>query len=153
DLNCHTTEKDEGAIMILGSSRAACFTEEVPMKAVIGGFLLSLAIFSSSTDASACGGCFHPPTADSIVTGHRMVFAVSPARTVLWDQISYSGEPSEFGWVLPVNHGAYVQVSTDAWFEALDAMTTVHVTAPEVQCLPARSRGVGCFSGTSTSAD
>src|SRR5262245_30609704 len=77
------------------------------------------------TDARACGGCFHMPsqTESTVVTGHRMAFAVSPARTILWDQIEYSGSPSSFAWVLPVKAGAELQLSTDAWFEALEAAT------------------------------
>jgi len=33
---------------------------------------LALGAIALGGDARACGGCFHPPTADSVVTGHRM---------------------------------------------------------------------------------
>src|SRR5262245_47304937 len=81
-------------------------------------------------DARACGGCFQPPTVDSVVSGHRMAFAVSGNRTVLWDQIQYTGNPGEFGWVLPVAPGATIELSNDAWFEALETATTTKVSAP-----------------------
>src|SRR5689334_12687596 len=98
-------------------------------------------------DAHACGGCYHLPslTENTVVTGHRMALSVSKTQTVLWDQIQYDGKPTDFAWVLPVKKGAYVEVSTDAWFEALDAATTVHVTSPPLDCPPAPgASGSGC---------
>ncbi len=88
----------------------------------------------ATADAQACGGCFHPPTESTVVTGHRMALAVSPARTVLWDQIAYAGDPADFAWVLPVRPGAYIDVGSDAWFETLEAATTVQVQAPFIDC-------------------
>ncbi len=79
-----------------------------------------------------------------MVTDHRMAFSVSTRQTVLWDQIEYSGNPSDFSWVLPVKTGTVVQASNDAWFEALDAMTTPTITGPSHPC-----NSVGCASGKS----
>lgn len=97
-----------------------------------------VAALAASDDASACGGCFSvgigPKTENTVVTGHRMALAVSPTQTVLWDQIQYSGNPSEFAWVLPVKPGAVIEASTDAWFETLEAGTLEHVTAPGLSC-------------------
>ncbi|HLM72042.1 MAG TPA: DUF2330 domain-containing protein, partial [Polyangiaceae bacterium] len=98
-------------------------------------------------DAHACGGCYHRPseTESTVVTGHRMVLSVSMTQTVLWDQIEYAGDPSEFAWVLPVKKGARVEVATDAFFEALDAATTVSVVSPPLDCAPAPGvSGGGC---------
>ncbi|HMY15949.1 MAG TPA: DUF2330 domain-containing protein [Polyangium sp.] len=93
-----------------------------------------------TSDAQACGGCFHeenPPGPEiSVVTGHRMAFAISPAQTVLWDQVEYSGSPAEFAWVLPVKPGAHLELASDAWFNALDAATSTRVLAPSVNCAP-----------------
>jgi hypothetical protein len=97
-----------------------------------------------SSDAQACGGCFGTPsqTVSTVVTGHRMALALSTTHTVLWDQIKYSGSPTEFAWVLPVKPGARVEISTDAWFEALDAGTTAQMVSPAVNC-PSPSPGCG----------
>src|SRR5262245_3349549 len=78
-------------------------------------------------DARACGGCFHEDsqTESTVVTAHRMAFSISTTRTILWDQIQYSGSPTGFAWVLPVKSGATIELSSDAWFEALDAATSV----------------------------
>ncbi|HEY3235001.1 MAG TPA: DUF2330 domain-containing protein [Polyangiaceae bacterium] len=117
---------------------------------------VSCALLVHSAPARACGGCFHPPpqtSTPSVVTGHRMAFAVSATRTVLWDQIQYSGSPSDFAWVLPVRAGAYLETSTDAWFEALEAVTATRVTSPELVCAGSSSSGggAGCASDQSSS--
>jgi hypothetical protein len=79
-----------------------------------------------------------------------MAFAVSPDRTVLWDQFEYSGAPEDFSWILPVRPGAYIEAASDAWFEALEAITQVRVTSPDVAC--AQPSG-GCCTFGFASAD
>jgi len=113
-----------------------------------GTTLLALALAQES--ALACGGCFHNPAVDSVVTGHRMAFAVSDDRTVLWDQIQYTGDPGDFGWVLPVAPGATIELSTDAWFEALETATSAQVAAPQLAC--ARNGSSGCFGSSDNAA-
>jgi hypothetical protein len=102
-----------------------------------------LASVLSAGDAEACGGCFVPPGTGTVVTGHRMALAISPAQTVLWDQIQYSGDPAEFAWVLPVKPGAFIEAATDAWFETLEAATATGVIQPQVSCHDAFDFG-GC---------
>ena len=42
--------------------------------------------------ASACGGCFHPPTQTvTDITDERMLLSVSTTQSTLYDQIEYSG--------------------------------------------------------------
>lgn len=101
----------------------------------------------STARANACGGCFASPAPQqetSVVTGHRMAFAVSPTRTVLWDQFQYDGAPKDFSWVLPVKPGAYVEESRDAWFEALDSYTSTRVFSPPVTCSAQVSASCAC---------
>ncbi|MGK4003515.1 DUF2330 domain-containing protein [Sorangium sp. So ce1036] len=100
------------------------------------------ALLLSPRDALACGGCFAPVTETTVVNAHRMVLSVSPVQSVLWDQIQYAGEPSEFAWVLPVKRGATLEVGSDAWFETLDAATSVRITPPSSMC--GGGGGVGC---------
>ncbi|MEP7125124.1 MAG: DUF2330 domain-containing protein [Byssovorax sp.] len=115
--------------------------------ALAGGLL-------ASNEARACGGCFGTPsqTVSTVVTGHRMALALSPTHTVLWDQIQYAGNPSEFAWVLPVKPGARVEISTDAWFEALDAATSARIVSPAINC-PSPSPGCGCGLALSAGGD
>jgi hypothetical protein len=109
--------------------------------------LFSAAIAASlaaASDASACGGCVVPPEENTIVTGHRMALSISTKQTVLWDQIKYDGDPKSFGWLLPVKPGAVIEISTDAWFETLDATTSATVFAPPVSCPNSGGSGFGC---------
>ena len=128
------------------------------MNQQLGRWVLTLmswcGAFGASARAVACGGEFGPPgppqpgAVATPVTGHRMAFAVSDERTVLWDQIKYEGAPADFSWVLPVRPNAYLEASRDSWFEALDAVTTTRVSAPVLKCVPPEeSAGCGCGAG------
>ncbi len=105
--------------------------------------------------ADACGGCFHVPAENTVVTGHRMVVSISPEQSVLWDQIQYSGNPSEFSWVLPVKPGARIEVASDAFFDVLEAATSISVSAPPEGCAFGTSNdsGFGCGSADFATAD
>src|SRR5581483_12066091 len=103
----------------------------------------------------ACGGCFHPPFGPSmsgtVVTDHRMIFSVSPAQTTLYDQIKYTGDPSDFAWVLPIKGTVDVGVSSDALFAAIDAVTTTTIVAPPEGCPPPPTCGCcNCFGALAT---
>ncbi len=142
-------------------------------KRVLAGAALALGVMADVRDATACGGCFHPTAEQgvSVITDHRMVLKVSPAETILWDQVQYSGSPREFAWVLPVHAGAKIELSRDEWIAALDAATQATVLGPDVTCAstftPSQGSsqtssgattpssgggGGGCASGTSDSA-
>jgi hypothetical protein len=110
------------------------------------------ALTTTSDRADACGGCFVPPSENTVVSGHRMVLSVSSTQTVLWDQIEYSGNPAEFAWVLPVKSGAYIELASDAWFETLEAVTSVTISPPPVIC-GGSSGGIGCGSSDEAGGD
>jgi MYXO-CTERM domain-containing protein len=93
----------------------------------------------------------------TVVTDHRMVFSISPAQTVLWDQIRYSGNPSDFAWVLPVKPGARIELSQDAWIATLDAATQTIINGPSSPCTGSAPReydgpGPGGCGSSSASA-
>ena len=104
------------------------------MKRLACALALSCALMTTTDDAKACGGCFVPPTENTVVTGHRMAMALSKDRTVLWDQIDYSGDPTEFSWVLPVKPGAILELAHNAFFQTLDAGTSTTVAQPNPNC-------------------
>jgi hypothetical protein len=80
-----------------------------------------------------------------------MAYAISAERTVLWDQIQYQGAPEDFAWVLPVKPGATLELSHDAWFEALDAVTNTRVQEPQLQCANSNTQsGCDCIAGGSS---
>jgi MYXO-CTERM domain-containing protein len=97
--------------------------------------LAATLVTAFESDARACGGCFSPPTEqDSVVTDHRMILSVSSQQTTLYDQIHYTGAPSSFAWVLPINGQAKVGLSADVVFSALDSLTTTQVQQPPTNC-------------------
>jgi hypothetical protein len=92
-------------------------------------------------DASACGGCFVQQSESTQVTGHRMILSTSNDATTLWDQITYSGDPAEFAWVLPTKGVVEIGLSSDALFEALEQYTQITVSSPVINCPPPPSCG------------
>jgi hypothetical protein len=98
---------------------------------------LTFAIVLDARDADACGGCF-PPQGEqqSVVTDHRMIFAVSKDQTTLYDQIQFTGAPSEFAWVLPISGTVDIGLSADTLFGALHNLTAVAVQEPPRNCPP-----------------
>ena len=121
--------------LVLGFSVAAC----------------ALAIMGER-EASACGGCFHPPTqVASDITDERMLLSVSGKQTTLYDQIRYSGSPSSFAWVLPIHGTVDVGLSADVLFGSVDAMTATQIPAPASSC-PAGPTNCNAAFGASASA-
>ncbi len=133
-------------------------------RGLVGLAIGLVAATATERDAEACGGCFVPPGPSTQVSAHRMAFAVSATRTVLWDQIQYVGSPSEFGWVLPIRGKVDVGVSSDDLFQRLESVTAPQVTPPppptcpepakrcRTQCYDYASEGAG-FADAATSAD
>jgi MYXO-CTERM domain-containing protein len=99
---------------------------------------LSMLAFLPPADASACGGCFHEmqDMESTQVSGHRMIFSISPTKTTLWDQISYVGNPASFAWVLPVKGTIELGLSSDALFANIELLTQVTVSSPPYTCPP-----------------
>jgi MYXO-CTERM domain-containing protein len=96
--------------------------------------------------ASACGGCFVPPIANTIVSYHRMVLSISTKETTLYDQIRYSGNPASFAWVLPIRGTPKVGISADEVFAAIDQQTQSQFINPPANCpappvCPSEDRG------------
>lgn len=86
--------------------------------------------------ADACGGCFVQQTENTQVTGHRMILSVSQTQTTLYDQITYSGAPEDFAWVLPIRGQVDVALSSDALFTVMEENTRVDVLSPQISCPP-----------------
>ena len=130
------------------------------MRKIVCGSLLAaasaLSALSWSGDARACGGCFIPPpevdNSGTVVTAHRMALSVSSEQTILWDQIQYTGTPSEFAWVLPVKSGARIEVGTQAFFDVLDAATGTTVAAPLIECKSPSFFGCSVAPGVSSAS-
>jgi len=122
-------------------------------KQLVLGFALTLtgAALFSPKQAHACGGCFTQATQTTQVSGHRMILSVTPQATTLWDQIQYSGNPSDFAWILPVHGTVQIGLSSDGLFSLLDSLTDEKVVIPPTGC-PSQYCGNSFGTGTSATA-
>jgi len=87
-------------------------------------------VVGDEREADACGACFSSANESTIVSDHKMALAITKQQTILWDQITYTGNPSAFAYVIPARQGTRVEASTDPWFQALDASTRPIIMAP-----------------------
>lgn len=104
------------------------------------GFTASLVVagavaltVSLPRDAEACGACYAASSESTVVNDHQMALTISKQRTVLWDQIQYTGNPKDFAYVLPAKPGTKLEPSNDAWFASLDASTRPIIMGPQPQ--------------------
>src|ERR1700727_415631 len=105
--------------------------------ALVFGISVAASAFALAVerDAAACGGCFHPPTQTvTDITDERMLLTVSAAQSTLYDQIEYSGSPSNFAWVLPIHGTVTVGLSADVLFDSIDALTSTQINPPIPDC-------------------
>ena len=121
----------------------------VSLVATLAGSLLL-----RETDASACGGCFALPSENTEITSERMIVSISQTQLTLYDEIQYSGNPSNFAWVLPITGQVTVGLSSDALFQEIDQLTAVTVSAPPVTCgcPPPYTSGAAFTSSSSSGA-
>ncbi|PCK05432.1 MAG: hypothetical protein COA42_18245 [Alteromonadaceae bacterium] len=91
------------------------------MRIITFACLVTSLLFSAQ-QASACGGffCQFIPINQS---GEQIVFKQDGDRTTAMVRIFYSGEASEFGWVLPVPATPVLSIGDDALFNQLEAAT------------------------------
>lgn len=97
---------------------------------MVAGALAALTF--AQREASACGGCFVTQSENTQVLGHRMILSAGMSHTTLWDQISYSGDPESFAWVLPIKGTVDIGLSSDALFQVLDQLTQVTIVSPSI---------------------
>jgi hypothetical protein len=117
-----------------------------------------LAAMLSEQRADACGGCFTrvvtttATKSNQVITDHRMVLALSAEQTTLWDQIRYAGSPDDFIWVLPVQHGASLDVGLgdNAFMDAMDRLGAPIVTGVSQQVCPGAAGSSSSMSTSST---
>jgi hypothetical protein len=125
-------------------------------RTIIVAALAAASALAAEREARACGGCFHPPTQTvSDITDERMLLATSTTQSTLYDQIQYSGSPSSFAWVLPIQGTVTVGLSADVLFDSIDTLTATQIVPPESTCpAPCNTGGSlsGSFSGTASGA-
>jgi hypothetical protein len=80
-----------------------------------------------------------------------MLLSVSKTETTLWDQITYSGNPSSFAWILPTKGLVEVGLSSDALFAFVGQATAVTVAPPPLNC-PGPPDGCNYYPGAEDGA-
>jgi hypothetical protein len=75
----------------------------------------------------------------------RVAIAASPNRTTLWTSLSFAAFDTTLALVLPVPSGTMVDVSPDAWFDALDQATAPRIYGP--------TAGTVCSDGSTPTYD
>ncbi len=94
--------------------------------------VLLAAALGTLRDAEACGGCFAPPDTPSTVNSHRMAVKIGDTETILWDQIRYTGDPSDFVWVLPMPAVGSVDLAEAEFFDNLENATAPAIFNPNI---------------------
>lgn len=107
------------------------FRHDSRVMALLRGTAVALAVMVQTSDAGACGACYANSSESTIVSDHKMAFSIQKQRTILWDQIAYSGNPSEFAYVIPAKPGTKLEPSNEGWFTALEASTRPIIMAPQ----------------------
>lgn len=110
-------------------------------RAAIIACLVTAGLSLAPRPARAFGGVyFAEQERPGGVTEHRVAVALGPTQTVMWDQVRWSGNPSQVAWIGPVRPGADVSTGADAWFAALDGSTRPYVYTP-----PSFGPSAGCM--------
>jgi hypothetical protein len=95
------------------------------------GAVLAFAVFAPR-GANAMGAVVGPPDAPAAIASARVAVAVAEGRTTRWVQILPAASASSFAWLVPLQPGARVDLTTDAWLDALDAATVPVIVPPSV---------------------
>lgn len=76
------------------------------------------------------GGAFLPGAGQAPIE-QRVVIAAGPSRTTLWTSLRFNGAAGPVGVVIPAPPLSAVDVSSDAWIEALEVATAPRVFSPD----------------------
>ncbi len=76
------------------------------------------------------GALVAAPTESAEVTEVRFAESASGLRTARWASLHVVGSAASFAWIVPVTGSAYVDATSDAWLEALEAATAPRIVPP-----------------------
>jgi hypothetical protein len=97
------------------------------------GIALATAVLAPSRSADAAG--LWMSTNGMAPNELRIAIAASPERTTVWTSLAFDSWPTTVGLVVPVPDGTMVDVSPDAWFDALDMATAPRIyPAADLSC-------------------
>ena len=123
---CFSREDREGDTGITIAQRAT-MRRRTFGAAVFGSFLLAGA--GHIGQARASGALVASGSATPIE--QRVAVASGPDRTTLWTSLHLEADAGPVALIIPVPPGASLDVSSDAWFEALEVATAPRVLPPK----------------------
>jgi hypothetical protein len=91
-----------------------------------------VAALAGSSPALALGALVTSPPGASTAVSVREAVAMTPGRTVRWGSVEVRGTASTVAWIIPAGPGASLDLTSDAWFEALEAASAPRVVPPDV---------------------
>jgi hypothetical protein len=86
--------------------------------------MVSLSEHARAAGAWVPSGSFQP-------IEQRVAVAIGPTRTTLWTSLRFESATGPVGIVVPAPSGASLDVSSDAWFEALEVATAPRIFPPD----------------------
>ncbi|APR74908.1 Hypothetical protein A7982_00254 [Minicystis rosea] len=89
---------------------------------------LAGAIMATTQHAGAAGAWISNTQHEPVE--QRIAIAAGPARTTLWTSLRYQHGGGTLAVVVPVPSGASIDLSSDAWLEALDVATAPRIFPP-----------------------
>src|SRR3954451_19102311 len=103
-------------------------------------------------DAACACGCFaNPPavtTSPAIQAGERILFSVENGQVTATIQIAFTGQASDFGWLLPLPSIPTLEAGTDELFARLEPVTTpTYLLSRTFTCNRSDTACVGLGSG------
>jgi uncharacterized membrane protein YgcG len=87
---------------------------------------------ATSRPAFALGAIVTAPAGASSAVVVREAVAAGAGRTVRWGSVEVRGTASTVAWLVPVRPGAALDLSSDAWLEALEAASAPRVVPPDI---------------------
>lgn len=144
-----------------GRSLLASLQRALPL-AVSLGAALTAAPMLVTPPAHACG-CFAATNVASPVVqaGEKILFAKQNGMVVMQVQVEYSGQPSDFGWLLPLPAVSMtsagvpgIEVGSQEVFDVLSQFTQPTYSLTTIPCGASSRSSVGCGSASfATSAE
>lgn len=117
-----------------------------------------LSLLAAPATARAMGAIVSSPPGASSAVAVRVAVAArdeAGAPTAKWASVTVQGSATAFAWIVPARPGALLQLSPDAWFEALEQATAPRVVPPDATppCdIPGAAEVEGSFTPTATTA-
>jgi len=95
---------------------------------------LLLTAFATPSGALASGVTFSAGNAESRAVLHNTIASFSSTGSTVIEQVLWNGDGTETIWVLPINAGSEVALSSDALVNTFDAALEVTVRQPMNSC-------------------